>query len=292
MTIDNNDTSISDGGDNNITDDNNSNSLLNTSAVDAPIVETPTQEAPIGYSMEDFIGTMDEDIQGNKSWEKFKSPQDMAKSYIELQKLVGVKGDIPNSDATDEDWNSFYGKLGKPETFKDYEITLPDNLKSQDGAFEKTQAVMELAHSANLTTNQANKLFEGLFELESKELTDSQDLYNRTNEASLNELKESWGNGFDEMAGEVTSLEKRLGVFDDFETNGMNSNPAFLKLMGTIANELKETSTIESAIASTPVGVETELSEVTSRIKDFMTRGESIPQHLNDRRMELFNKMG
>lgn len=252
-------------------------------------VETPAVSNR--ESMETFISTLPDDIRENKSWEKFNDPSALAGSYLELQKLVGKKGDFVGEDGTPEEFAEMWSKLGKPKSVEDYGIELPEDLRSLEGSFEKSQSVLQLAHDANLTKEQASKLFEGLYAMESEDISAIKAVNDKNLADGEATLREAWGNGFSEMANNVTALEKRLGVFEEFEANGLNANPSILKLLGTLAGELSETSTIETAIASTPVGVEHELEEITAKIKEFMNSGKRIPQHLNDRRSALFEKM-
>lgn len=278
----------------------NTSSLLNTPTVTpevTPVTPEVTPVAPVTpvatntpMSMEDFVKTLDEGIRDSKSFSKFTNVQDLAKSYTELEKLVGAKGDIPKAEADQSEWGDFWKKLGKPENVADYNIEVPEALKAMDGSFDKVNKAMELALDADLTTSQATKLFKGLFDLEAEGIEAQTHLQSESLEVSKKKLEDAWGNAFDEMAGEVQALETRLGVFDAFEEAGLNSNPDLLIALGKLAKDLGETSTIETASSHTPQGVDMEISEINSEIKTLLKAGSKIPPHMTAKLQELFKR--
>lgn len=259
--------------------------------VETPVgtVETPVVES--SFTMDNLLGTLDDDIKENKSWEKFKSPADLAKSYLELQKMVGHKGDFVGADATPEETQAMWNKLGKPETAEAYGIELPSNLKELEGATEKVNKIAELAHEANLTTDQASKLFAGLFEIEATELDATVLSHEETFHQNQSKLHDAWGSAINEMSQEVVALEQKLGIFDDFESAGLNDNADLLIAFGKLAGELRETSTIDYAISSTPQGVESEISELNAQASEFMSKGQTVPPHIQNKLQELFGKL-
>lgn len=62
----------------------------------------------------------------------------------------------PGEDATADEWNAFYSKLGRPEKPEGYEFPLPDGLP-EDFPYDETSAVeyRNWAHEAGLTPRQA-----------------------------------------------------------------------------------------------------------------------------------------
>jgi len=258
----------------------------------APEATTAPETTPSpSFGMDAFLELMDDDLKGKETWKSFNNPADVAKSYVELQKLVGWKGEIPAKDDLPEAWDEFYTKLGKPESAEAYGIELPDNLKAMEGSDERANKVAEIAHKANLTTDQANELFNGLFEMESAQIGQSIQQAEAKEKANLETLQSAWGDGIQDMCDAVSQMEKKLGVFDTMEANGLNNNAEFLVLMGRIAGEMSESSTIETAMSQTPAGLENEHSEIMTQIKDIVRSGGKVPAHLYARRDDLANKM-
>jgi hypothetical protein len=64
----------------------------------------------------DFITTLPEDLRGNATLQKFKDSASLAKSYIEMQGLLGSKVTKPGPDASPEQIAEFYKGL-TPEKY-------------------------------------------------------------------------------------------------------------------------------------------------------------------------------
>ena len=79
----------------------------NVEATEAVTTEAPGVEAT-------FYDGWGDDLKDDPSLSKFKDEQEIFRSYKELQKTVGYKGDIPKPEAEADEWDTFYGKLGKP----------------------------------------------------------------------------------------------------------------------------------------------------------------------------------
>lgn len=263
-------------------------SLLNKTAPAAVAIEPATTEAVKETTTDDwksFIDTLDEDIKGSRSLEKFKTTQELARSYTELSKLVGKKGEIPRDDASGEEWSEFYNKLGRPESPDQYGITPKDGLNG-----ERLDSALKLAHEAGISKTQAEKLFGGLMDMEKADM-DSMNLSHQERIAEeQSKLVTTWGNATDSMIESVIGLQKSLGVYESFEANGLNGNADLLIMMGELAKRLGEDPEISVNMANTTAGLDNSISEVNSQIKEYVMRGEKVPPHLSSKREELFNR--
>lgn len=87
---------------------------------------TAKAEGDAANPMTELLG---EEYAENKSLEKFKSVQDLAKSYVELEKQVGKpKVGVPDENSTDEQRAEFYKSLGVPDDAAGYEFKRPEAL--------------------------------------------------------------------------------------------------------------------------------------------------------------------
>jgi hypothetical protein len=264
--------------------------VIDNGANQAPVIDTveKTTETKSGYdNMQEFIKTLDPELQSHKSWSKFKTPQELAKSYSELEKLVGKKGEIPKQDATKEEWDLFYSKLGRPEKVEDYKIGIRDELK---GGEERLNKALQLAHDAGITKAQADKLFAGLMEQEVEMVKGIDAQRAELLAAEETKLRQTWGHGFDKMADVVERFEKSLGIFETFEQKGLNTDADLLILLGNLASRLGEDPEVNVARSSTPAGLDAELSEINTQIKEYLKKGEKVPKHLTQRREDIFNR--
>lgn len=119
-----------------------------------------------------------EGITGEVSWrEKFLADSELlenpslatipdvpalAKAFVDTKGLVGKKGVIlPGEEAKPEDWERFYGDLGRPENPEGYVLekpaSLPENFPYSP---ELETAYRQMAHKAGLTPRQTKALYD------------------------------------------------------------------------------------------------------------------------------------
>src|SRR5262245_22827259 len=107
-----------------------------------------------------FIATLPEDLRANPEFKDFKGVGDLAKSYVERGKLVGMeKLALPKDDAAPADWDPVFKRLGRPEKAEGYkfgEVTLK-HIKTEDQSTQKlVNDFRTNAHSLGLSQKQAD----------------------------------------------------------------------------------------------------------------------------------------
>lgn len=105
-------------------------------------------------------GLQSEDNRTLVEAKQWKSPEDAIKSYRELEAHASKAVKVPGADATAEDWNAFYGKLGRPESPDKYELKLNTEAVPQDFPYDEKSAIefRTWAHEAGLSPQQAQSL--------------------------------------------------------------------------------------------------------------------------------------
>jgi len=105
-------------------------------------------------------GLREEDNRTLVEAKQWKSPEDAIKSYRELEAHASKALKVPGADATAEDWNAFYGKLGRPESPDKYELKLNTEAVPQDFPYDEKSAIefRTWAHEAGLSPQQAQSL--------------------------------------------------------------------------------------------------------------------------------------
>ncbi len=100
----------------------------------------------------DWRSGLPQDIADHSAIKDIKSVEDLAKSTINAQQMLGGRVAIPSSDATKEEWDTFYGKIGRPEEIGGYET--PQENMPQELTPEFDQALKVEAHRLGLTKGQ------------------------------------------------------------------------------------------------------------------------------------------
>ena len=68
-----------------------------------------------------------EEVREDPSMQAIQSVDNLAKSYVNAQKMVGSdKIIVPNKYAEDNEWNDVFTKLGLPEKAEDYDLTFKE----------------------------------------------------------------------------------------------------------------------------------------------------------------------
>lgn len=157
-----------------------------------------------------------------REWAKSKgakSPEALANSYWQLEKYVGADKAgrgvvIPKGDATPEERQAFWGKIGRPESPAGYET--PDIPGMPQGK------AAEWFHAANLTKDQASAVVEAY----GRFATEAEESFIATSKNEADELKREWGQAYDHQrelalrairnAGlgeeDAIAIERALGV--------------------------------------------------------------------------------
>lgn len=110
-----------------------------------------TQQNPAWFSQ---IGDITKDTGAAEKLAKFEKLGDLAKSYLELEGKLGSSIVKPGENASDEEIEAFYRKLGKPETADKYSIS-----------GDEAKMFREMAFKNNLTDDQAKALYQSLQEV-------------------------------------------------------------------------------------------------------------------------------
>lgn len=111
-----------------------------------------------GAAVEAFAA-LDEDTRGWLQNKGFTDVSAVVKSAREGEKLIGSSIRVPGKDATQEERDAFFNKLGRPEKAEGYEYTPPKELPEglpYDG--EKANAFKALSHKLGLTKDQSAAL--------------------------------------------------------------------------------------------------------------------------------------
>lgn len=245
-----------------------------------------------------------EDIKSAGFWKNLdgKNANEVGQYIKELQSFAGKKGDIPKSDATDEEWSEFYQKLGRPSDIEGYDFSIGDEFTEAVGEesipyFEKTvNQIKEEAFNIGANSEQAESLvniFLGSV-IESIENTNSQD--KEFSEEMDKELRSEWGDEYNGMMSGIESMLTANGFPDEnmqfLKESGMLKDPAFAVTMGKIASKFADDPEIGHHQTKTQAGVRDQLAEVNMDIAEYVKTGNKIPPHIAQKRMDLMNKLG
>lgn len=164
----------------------------------------------------DWTATLPDDLKGFVADKGFKAPVDLAKSYKELNSLVGQKRVLqPDANWKDEQWQEFYKSIGRPETADKYE--LPKDFKFPDGmelAPDKFKAWQERFHKHGLLPRQADALMRDYLTEEAANYSNALKSIETQNAEAMGQLKEKWGDKYDANVDMVKAVIRKFGDAD------------------------------------------------------------------------------
>jgi len=226
-----------------------------------PKTETPETST-------DWKVSLSDDVKADKSLENIKDINALAKSYIHAQKMVGSdKIPVPNKYATEDDWNAVYEKLGRPKTADGYKFDLPQDKQVDEVSLKEFSSQ---AHKLGLLPGQAQGMVKFYNDITAKSLQDADSKALTARETSTKELKQEWGQAFDQKVSQAATLAKSVGATELLDTNladgtKLGDHPVMIKAFAELANKMGEDSIVQASGPTylTPNQIEKQIGELT-----------------------------
>jgi hypothetical protein len=198
----------------------------------APTVEA-APEAPVAQAAQatpDFRSMLPEEYR--EMYPEFKKPEDFVKGYDELVRKMGSSISLPKEDASPEDLNKFYSKLGRPEAPDKYEFEIPEGLEPDQEFLNKFK---QTAFENGINQKQAKQMFDWY---NKEAMTASESYMQQQQEMQAKaeaELKVKWGSKYESKLEEVRNFAKRLTGDEGFaKLEKYGNDPEFISLLATV----------------------------------------------------------
>jgi hypothetical protein len=204
-----------------------------------------------------------------KGW---RSPEDAVRSYMNLERQFG--GDrlvVPQMDSSDDEWQRFWGRLGRPDSPDGYELAPPmDGFPYHPAQAEWFRGV---AHGAGLTGDQASTLHDAYIDRCRAQIAEPMA---DESEDSLSQVRKAWGAQFPTRMSEA---RRALGayVIEDAELGAIADrigDVALMNLLAKIGRSLGEDTLVGGRAGSGGGGV-----DVRSEIRRMQAEAGSDPRH-------------
>ena len=218
----------------------------------------------------DFKSLIPESFKEEKSLENFDNMEDLLKSYLHAQKMVGAdKIPVPNKFATDEDWKEVFSRLGAPKSPEDYKYSF----KADEVDPNQLKTFNETAHKLGLLPKQAEalvKYYNDLNKGQSEQL-EAQAIEAQTKTEA--DLKKEFGPQFNKRLDQAKRLAiNTLG--EDFlnktvlkDGSRLGDNLEVIKAFSNLADKLSEDEIVkgEGSDYQTVKDIEKQIAELTQQ---------------------------
>lgn len=201
--------------------------------------ETPNSEA----GDKPFYEGWSDDLKTNQSIVNAKSPEDIARMYLNAEKRLGAPADqLIRLPTKPEEFKDVFLKLGAPEKPDGYKIDLGDKATDADKAIAgKFAEAMHAAGPFPQSAVEASIKFWRDAVAADDEATNQAMVQAR--EAGEAALKKEWGAAYDQTARAVGDLVNKYGgkeLHDELWASGLGDNPRLASALAKMAARMSE----------------------------------------------------
>ncbi len=184
----------------------------------------------------------------------------VVKSYFDLESSMGSSVNIPGEDATPEQKSAFYGKVGRPEDSKGYE--LPKLEEGETYNEELVGSLTQAAFDVGVSKQQFSALAEKYIEMQTAETVAKQEAddleYSRHKDESDVILHQLMGANYDKNIElskraytEYATPELRA-ILDQDKYSALKNEPEFIKMWVGIAEKQMDDTLIKGELPDPP----------------------------------------
>lgn len=231
--------------------------ILDPAAASAPVPEAPPMQAPPAAAPapqapapsisipENWKEILDESIRGEASLQTVNSVQDLAKSFVNAQKMIGAdKVQLPNKYDDGTQLRNVLNKLGLSEKLEEYDIA-PKDIPIDENNKDYFDKFKQQAHKLGILPAQAKEMFK-FMHTESLEQDNAivKQIEVEQQEA-INTLQKEWGAAFESKVNLAKQATKFLAGSDDVLYSTLTSpqygnNPAIVKVLAKFGEMMAE----------------------------------------------------
>lgn len=208
----------------------------------------PGQDAPLAKdqppaSVPPWKKQLKADLQGDKRLDKFDGTDPLARGYLELEGKLGQAIFFPGKDATREEWDAYYKKIGRPDSPDKYStegIEIPEGMGLNAAG---TKDLMSIAHRAGLSNAQFRELYRQTIAKAQTFAEQSAQARKEAEGAAIKGLREEWGGQFTEKWEQSKRLVKAYGtpaLAEKIQRAGLHADRDFLRLLGNVGYQMRE----------------------------------------------------
>jgi hypothetical protein len=214
----------------------------------ASMMETPSEVAS-GGSGNEFLNMIPEELREHPSISPIKDVENLARSYVNAQRLIGADKIAVPVNPTDEDLDRIYDRLGRPESPSEYGIEVDGNVITEELATDYA----DIAHKLRLTPDQAKGVLDYYKSSVEQSGEQSLELAEAAKEQPVESLRGEWGRAFDQKVEAAAKVAQEFADPEMFnitlaDGSKLGDNAEFIKAFAKIA-DFRQSVTSEDTVA-------------------------------------------
>ena len=202
---------------------------------------TPSSETPPAPS---FLEQLPEDLRGEKCFANVKGTEDLARQFMNAQKLIGLeKVPIPKEGDDQTVWDNFYKASGRPDTPADYKLSeeVTKGLTVDTEAFDNFKKVFHEAGMSQKAFEASVTAYAGYIRSQAEAATAAQ---TKALDDGLHTLQQEWGGQYD---ANIAMANDAFEAFADDgfkklvrESPALSKNPELIKHFVKVGKAISE----------------------------------------------------
>lgn len=173
---------------------------------------------------------------------QYATPNEVAMAYHNLNKLQNGANDVvnvPGANATPDDWNKFYTKLGRPESSDKYELKFAEGAKTDDNMIKFGK---DLAFELGLPPQRAQMMADKWQEFVGKQNEGAVAAQQAQNTADMSALETKWGTDLNVNKAAGLRAMQALGLSPELvgKVESGIGTAAIVELLATIGRKSDE----------------------------------------------------
>lgn len=204
-----------------------------------------------GTAEREWMKDLPDSLKGAKSLSKFADKAALAKSYVELEGLIGRSVQIPGQDATADDWGKFFSRIGRPESTEGYEVPAG----KLDKALEDT--VRSSAFKAGLNKAQAKMMAEALASYNEQSQAARALAREQAEAIQQRALEERFGSNLQFVLGKANKVFSSVvpkSLAEAIAHSGKSNDPEIINFFAQLADDLGEDKLVPGVAAQKKEG--------------------------------------
>jgi len=215
---------------------------------EAPLMETPAEVAS-GGSGNEFLEMIPTDLREHPSLSPIKDVENLARSYVNAQRLIGSDKIPMPVNPTDEDLDRIYDRLGRPESPEGYGIKTDGTIVTEDVAAN----FADISHKLRLTPQQAEGIMDYYRSSVEQSISAESGITEEARENTEAALRQEWGRAYEQKVESAAKVAQEFADPEMFslqlaDGSRLGDNAEFIKAFAKIA-EFRQTVTSEDTVA-------------------------------------------
>jgi hypothetical protein len=210
----------------------------------APADTAPASPAPAAAPADDWRATLPDDLKALPQAQKYATPADLLKGYVEAEKMIGRKGvQIPGENATPEEQAAFRAALGVPDAPDAYGLKAPEGVPAEVWSDDAAKAFAAKAHEAGLTTAQAQAVAGWWAGTVAEQAKAAEDAAVAAREEATAAMKTEWGGQFNaklDLAKRALDQFGGKAVAEIMTDTGLGNHPDVVRMFARIGEAIAE----------------------------------------------------